>query len=150
MLIKDVYEWLETAGQEPSESKVDLAISLIEEELQELKDAWAKGDRVAFLDAVIDLYWVVTNAPFFAGEPLEEVNNWIEKVSISNWSKFCKNEQEAIDTCQAYQIGSHPDKPQILVPCYYEQHGVWWVVKRTDGKILKSINYLPVNNIKNG
>ena len=51
-MIKDVYEWLETAGQVPSEKKVDLAISLIEEELQELKDAWEKGDRVGLLDAV--------------------------------------------------------------------------------------------------
>ena len=87
-MIKDVYEWLETAGQVPSEKKVDLAISLIEEELQELKDAWEKGDRVGLLDAVVDLYWVVTNVPYFAAEPLEELEKYREKVSISNWSKI--------------------------------------------------------------
>ena len=146
-MIKDVYEWLETAGQVPSEKKVDLAISLIEEELQELKDAWEKGDRVGLLDAVVDLYWVVTNVPYFAAEPLEELEKYREKVSVSNWSKFCKNEQEAIATVQAYQVGYHPDKMGVLVPCYYEKQGSWWIVKRTDGKILKSINYFSVDKL---
>lgn len=146
-MIQNIYEWLETAGQVPSEKKVDLAISLIEEELQELKDAWANGDRVGLLDAVVDLYWVVTNVPYFAAEPLEELEKYKDKVSISNWSKFCKNEQEAVETCKAYQWGKHPDKLGEEIDCYYEQCGVWWVVKRKDGKILKSINYFSVDKL---
>lgn len=148
-MIENIYDWLETAGQVPSERKVDLAIGLIEEELSELKEAWNNGDRVGFLDAVVDLYWVVTNAPFFAGESLKEVNSYVERVSISNWSKFCKNEQEAIDTVNAYMSGTHPDKLGQEVRCYYERSpgNMWWIVKREDGKILKSINYFPVNKL---
>lgn len=143
----DVYDWLSTAGQVPSEKKVDLAISLIEEELQELKDAWGSGNRTEFLDAVVDLYWVVTNAPYFAGESLEEVQSYVNKVSLSNWSKFCKSEQEAVDTCRAYTDGTHPDKPGLKIDCDYEKSGDWWVIKRSDGKILKSLYYVNVSNI---
>lgn len=146
-ILKDVYNWLETAGQEPSEPKVDLAIKLIEEELQELKDAWVKGDRVEFLDAVVDLYWVVTNASYFAGEPIEEVNDWIEKVSTSNWSKFCKNEKEAQITVDLYRTGQHPDKQGQIIECNYEKSGDFWIVKRPDGKILKSFQYLNVDKL---
>lgn len=146
-MTKDVYEWLEIAGQVPSKSKVELAIKLIEEELEELKQAWSKGDRVEFLDAVIDLWWVTTNAAYFAAYPLEEVDKYASLVSVSNWSKFCKNEQEAINTLEAYRTGKHWDKPDEKIDCYYEKYGAWWIVKRTDGKILKSINYLPVKDL---
>ena len=148
MDINDIYKWLETAGQYTSESKVDLAINLIEEELEELKEAWSNGNRTEFLDAIIDLYWVVTNAAFFVGEPVQEVMSYANKVSVSNWSKFCLSEIEAIHTVQAYKEGTHPDKLGQNIECYYENNGQFWIVKRTDGKILKSINYLHVNDIK--
>lgn len=146
-MIQDVYQWLVTAGQVHSEKNVNLAISLIEEELQELKEAWVDGNRKEFLDAVIDLYWVVTNAAYFAGEPYTEVQSYVDKVSVSNWSKFCKNEQEAIDTCDAYRNGNHWDKLGTKINCDYVRCGSWWIVKREDGKILKSINYLPVEKL---
>lgn len=141
-MIKDIYEWLETAGQVSSEKKVDLAINLIEEELQELKDAWAKGDIIGVLDAVVDLYWVVTNVPYFAGESLEEVQSYVNKVSISNWSKFCTSQDMAEVTVDLYKKGEHPDKLGQKIDCYYERVGQFWIVKRTDGKILKSIYWI--------
>lgn len=144
-ILKDVYNWLETAGQEPSDAKVDLAIKLIEEELQELKDAWVKGDRVEFLDAVVDLYWVVTNAPYFAGEPIESAQEYVEKVSLSNWSKFCTSKTIADLTVIAYQEGNHPSKLGEKIDCYAEQVRELWVVKRRDGKILKGLNYREPN-----
>lgn len=146
-MIKDVYQWLETAGQEPSEAKVALAIKLIEEELQELKDAWAKGDRVEFLDAVVDLYWVVTNASYFAGEDIKSVQEYVEKVSLSNWSKFCKNKVEAQITVDLYRTGQHPDKQGQIIECDYEKSGEFWIVKRPDGKILKSYQYFNVDKL---
>ncbi len=145
-MIKDIYQWLETAGQEPSEPKVSLAIKLIEEELQELKDAWAKGDRVEFLDAVVDLYWVVSNASYFAGEPIESVQEYVEKVSLSNWSKFCTSKTVADLTVIAYQEGTHPSKLGEKIDCYAEQVRELWVVKRRDGKILKGLNYREPNH----
>ena len=144
-ILQDVYQWLETAGQEPSEQKVDLAIKLIEEELEELKDAWVKGNRVEFLDAVVDLYWVVTNASYFAREPLESVQEYVEKVSLSNWSKFCTSKTVADLTVIAYQEGKHPSKLGEKIDCYAEQVREVWVVKRRDGKILKGLNYREPN-----
>lgn len=144
-ILQDVYQWLETAGQKPSEQKVDLAIKLIEEELEELKDAWVKGNRVEFLDAVVDLYWVVTNASYFAGEPLESVQEYVEKVSLSNWSKFCTSKTVADLTVIAYQEGNHPSKLGEKIDCYAEQVREVWVVKRRDGKILKGLNYREPN-----
>lgn len=146
-MIKDVYEWLETAGQNPSDRKVELAINLIEEELQELKDAWSAGDIVGVLDAVVDLYWVVTNVPYFAGESLEEVQSYVNKVSISNWSKFCTSQDMAELTVDLYKKGEHPDKLGQKIDCYCERMGQFWIVKRPDGKILKSIKYFSVDKL---
>lgn len=146
-MIKDVYEWLETAGQNPSDRKVELAINLIEEELQELKDAFESGDRAGVLDAVVDLYWVVTNVSYFAGESLEEVQSYVNKVSISNWSKFCTSQDMAEVTVDLYKKGEHPDKLGVKIDCYYERVGQFWIVKRTDGKILKSIKYFNVDKL---
>lgn len=147
MNIKDVYDWLETAGQEPQEPKVDLAIKLISEELEELVYAWTTGNNTEFLDAIVDLYWVTTNAAYFAGYTLEQLKEYAEKVSVSNWSKLCTNEVMALETVKAYTEGTHWDKPGVKIECYYEQVGLWWIVKRTDGKILKSLNYSSVDKL---
>ncbi len=144
-LIKDVYQWLETAGQKPSENKVELSFDLIEEEFKELRDAWKKGNKVEFLDAIVDLYWVITNASFFAGEPIESVEDYAQKVSMSNWSKFCGSKTIADLTVIAYQEGTHPSKLGEKIDCYAEQVRDLWVVKRKDGKILKGLNYREPN-----
>lgn len=142
MDIKDIYEWLETAGQVPDKRKVSLALDLVREELQELEDALFFDNREEVLDALEDLKWVLGNCAFFYGLSLEEINDYANKVSISNWSKFCTSQDMAEVTVDLYKKGEHPDKLGEKIDCYYERVGQFWIVKRTDGKILKSIYWI--------
>lgn len=141
-MIKDIYEWLETAGQVPDKRKVSLALDLVREELQELEDALFFDNREEVLDALEDLKWVLGNCAFFYGLSLEEINDYANKVSISNWSKFCTTQDMAEVTVDLYKKGEHPDKLGEKIDCYYERVGQFWIVKRTDGKILKSIYWI--------
>lgn len=61
-----------------------------------------------------------------------------DRVHESNMTKFCKTEAEAIITCSKYELkGIHS---------YFDRVKDFYVVKRSsDGKILKSVNYQPVN-----
>ena len=46
----------------PKEDRSSLRVNLIEEELKELKEAIAKGDKVAVMDAFCDLQYVLSGA----------------------------------------------------------------------------------------
>lgn len=139
---KDVYLWLKTGGCVPDKSKVKLAVSLIEEELQELKEAVKKDSPADILDALEDLGWVCANVAYFYGLTLEDLKVTEENVSCSNWSKYCLNELEAVHTVEAYLNGTHPDKVGQKIDCYYEKVDEFWIVKRQDGKLMKSIRWV--------
>lgn len=147
MTVKNVYQWLKTAGQVPDKSKVKLAVKLIEEELNELKQAIENDNPAEILDAIEDLGWVCTNCAYFYGFTLEDLQVIEENVSCSNWSKFCKNEMEAQITVDLYRTGQHPDKQGFCIECDYEKSGEFWIVKRPDGKILKSYQYFSVDKL---
>lgn len=62
-----------------------LRLALIQEELDELDDAWLDGDLTAYADAVADLAYVVVGAAVDAGLPFNAL--WRE-VQRSNMSKL--------------------------------------------------------------
>lgn len=145
---KDVYDWLAIAGSlQGDTTKLNLAFTLVKEEISELDEAILKRDKDLICDSIIDSFWTILNVAYFYGVSPEEVNNWIEKVSTSNWSKFCKNEKEAQITVDLYRTGTHPDKRGQIIECDYEKSGEFWIVKRPDGKILKSYQYLSVDKL---
>ena len=146
-MIEDVYQWLETAGQVPDKRKVSLALDLVREELEELKSGLFFDNKEEVLDALEDLKWVLGNVAFFYGLSLEEIDDYERKVSISNWSKFCTTQDMAEVTVNLYKKGEHPDKLGEKIDCYYERVGQFWIVKRADGKILKSTKYLSVDQL---
>jgi hypothetical protein len=66
------------------------------------------------------------------------VEEAFNRVHVSNMSKFCKTEQEAIDTVASYK--------EKGTDTYYNQVNELYVVYRTlDNKVLKSINYSKVD-----
>lgn len=144
--IKDVYKWLLTSGQARvgSKEQLNLVENLILEELAELKEAFQNNNVEEQKDAIVDLLWVVLNWGYYNNLDLDDT---IKKVSISNWSKFCSSEEEAIDTVNAYKSGTHWAKPNEIIDCFYVKSNEHWIVKRADGKILKSINYKPVTSL---
>lgn len=112
--------------------------------MAELKEAYQNNNIEEQKDAIVDLLWVVLNWGYYNNLDLDDT---VKKVSISNWSKFCSSEEEAIATVNAYKSGTHWAKPNETVDCFYTKSNEHWIVKRADGKILKSINYKPVTSL---
>lgn len=142
-LTQDVFNWLDVSGAvHGNDLMVPLAFDLVKEEVDELKEAITEGDKKEVMDAVVDIFWVTMNVAYFYGLDPKEIVEYFDKVSDSNWSKFTSDEQVAIATVEAYNSGTHPDKPGVIIPTTYTKEGIWYVIRNAEtGKILKSINY---------
>lgn len=117
-----------------------LRVSLIEEELNELKDAVEKNDIVEVVDALADILYVTYGAGAAWGIDLQTAFNYVHD---SNMSKICSNSSEALETIQWYKDNKADVYPE---PTYrHDADGKCVVFEKTTGKILKSINYKPVD-----
>jgi predicted HAD superfamily Cof-like phosphohydrolase len=123
--------------QIPDKERCILRISLIREELNELQKAIADDDITEVADALCDLQYVLagTVLEFGMGGLFKDM---FEAVHESNMSKACSTPLEASDTLN-YHLLVHDVFGKV------EQVGGKYVVKRDDGKVLKSINYKPVD-----
>ena len=122
--------------QIPSKQRCDLRVSLIDEELQELKEAIKENDIVEIADALCDIQYVLSGAvlEFGLGEKFPALFNEVQR---SNMSKACESEEEAQTTIAHYKEKKNTD-------CYYrEVSGKYLVFRRGDNKTLKSIKYSP-------
>lgn len=153
MVDKTIFHWLDTAGRTrpdkfslENKDEIELSVSLIQEELDELKEAISNNDKKECIDAIVDLKWVINNFIYFSGIREEEVQHNEGVVRHSNYSKFCNTEEEAKETVFAYSQGIHPDKQGQQIDCYYkESNDKWIILRKSDDKILKSIKYTPAN-----
>lgn len=85
-VVRPVRKLMEAAGQDfPAGQTADLYLNLIKEEYQELLDAVDANDEVGMLDAVMDLYWVLTGYALARGWLIRSA--W-EEVVRSNLSKI--------------------------------------------------------------
>jgi predicted HAD superfamily Cof-like phosphohydrolase len=121
----------------PSEERCQLRVSLLQEELNELSEAIKNKDLVEVADALCDLQYVLSGAiiEFGLGEKFDELFNEVQR---SNMSKACHSQQEAIETMLHYK------KKDGTESMYKEVDGMWIVYRTSDNKVLKSINYSPV------
>ena len=122
--------------QIPSKQRCDLRVSLIDEELQELKEAIKENDIVEIADALCDIQYVLSGAifEFGLGEKFPALFNEVQR---SNMSEACESEEEAQITIAHYKQKKNTD-------CYYrEVSGKYLVFRRGDNKTLKSIKYSP-------
>ncbi|VAW25954.1 putative secreted protein [hydrothermal vent metagenome] len=124
--------------QIPSISRCELRISLLQEELNELKEAISTNDLVEVADALCDIQYVLSGAvlEFGLGDKFVELFNEVQR---SNMSKACKTLEEAEKTVEYY-------KEKKGEAAYIEQHGDLYLVYRDgDKKTLKSVGYSPAN-----
>ena len=124
--------------QIPSKERCDLRISLISEELEEMKEAIEKGDVVEVADALADLMVVLCGSilEFGMGDKFDSI---FENIHNSNMSKACSSHKEAIETLLHYK---QKDGTEGV---YKEEDGKWLVYRKEDNKVLKSVNYSPAN-----
>ena len=124
--------------QIPSKERCELRVSLLQEELNELKEAIEKGDVVEVADALADLQYVLSGAILEFGLG-DKFNTLFDEVQRSNMSKACNSHQEAIETLLHYK------KKDGTEGIYKEEEGKWLVYRKEDNKVLKSVNYSPAN-----
>lgn len=122
----------------PSRERCELRVSLLAEELDELKEAIAANDLVEIADALCDLQYVLSGAvlEFGLGEKFVDLFNEVQR---SNMSKACQSLEEAENTIKFYQ---DKDGTEAEIK---EEKGLWKVYRKSDNKVLKSINYSPAD-----
>lgn len=122
--------------QIPSEQRCNLRVELLQEELNELKEAIANNDLVEVADALCDLQYVLAGAvlEFGMGEKFVTLFNEVQR---SNMSKACNTFEEAEQTVAHY-------KATKGVSSHIEEHdGLYLVYRDGDKKTLKSVAYSP-------
>lgn len=119
----------------PSMFDSQLRISLLQEELNELKEAVKNNDLVEVADALVDLQYVLTGTALAFGINEMRFDNMFHEVHKSNMSKVDKTWSEAKDTQDAYLAKG--------IISYTEMNKQeQWIVKRAmDDKVLKSLKY---------
>lgn len=125
--------------QIPSAERCALRVNLISEELKELQDGIKNGDIVECADAFADLQYVLSGAILEFGLA-DKFPAIFAEVQRSNMSKACATHEEAYDTMTKYSkegIPAHMSEQPI--------NGRYIVVRASDNKILKSINYSPAD-----
>jgi hypothetical protein len=125
-----------TIPEEEWQSK--FVYDFINEENNELREAYQSKDIVGVLDAILDLTYVsLGNAAMLFGLK-DKIGPGYAEVQASNMSKVCKTQEEAEETIKlrSKQHGK----------CHWEQQGEYFIVYRSkDRKVMKSINYFAPN-----
>lgn len=122
----------------PSDDRCDLRVELLQEELNELKQAILDKDLVEIADALCDIQYVLSGAVLEFGMN-DKFNELFNEVQRSNMSKACDTMKDAIATLSFY-------KEKDGTEGYYKEvNGKWIVYRRSDDKVLKSVNYSPAD-----
>ena len=126
---------------------VDLRMKLIEEEVQELREAVANKDMKETIDALSDILYVVYGMGSAIGVNLDETFDMVHK---SNMSKVCSTEEEAKRTVEWYtenaESFNQKNPAQAPVdPQYKIVNGKYVVYNALTGKVLKNVNYNAVD-----
>jgi len=124
--------------QIPSKERCELRVALLQEELNELKQAIEDNDLVEIADALADLQYVLSGAILEFGLK-EKFNTLFDEVQRSNMSKACVSQQEALATL------SHYKQKDGTEGRYEEVNGKYIVYRKEDNKVLKSVGYSPAS-----
>ena len=122
----------------PSEGRCKLRINLLQEELQELEDAIKDNDLVEVADALCDIQYVLSGAilEFGLGDRFADLFGEVQR---SNMSKVCASREVAEATLNHYR--EHKNTEGYIV----ERDGEFLVYRKSDNKVLKSVNYSPAD-----
>ena len=122
--------------------QVEFCLKLIREEMKELEQAVKDNDYVEMVDALADILYVVYGAGCRIGMNMDKV---FDLVHENNMSKLCSTEKEAKETVEYYL--DNKGKLGYDTPSYrLAPDNVHWVVfNESTKKILKSINWKPVD-----
>lgn len=122
----------------PAKKRCELRIALLQEELNELKEALEDNDIVETADALADLQYVLSGAilEFGLADSFKDI---FDEVQRSNMSKTCKSLEEAEATQEHYRKTKDTDS---IIKKKGEEYLVY---RKSDQKVLKSVKYSPAD-----
>jgi len=122
----------------PDAKRCELRVSLLQEELNELKEAIENNDLVEVADALCDIQYVLSGAihEFGMGPHFKSL---FDEVQRSNMSKTCKTMEVAEATQKHYKETKDTDS------VIEEKDGEFLVYREGDRKVLKSVEYSPAD-----
>jgi predicted HAD superfamily Cof-like phosphohydrolase len=118
----------------PSEKRCELRINLMQEELDEIKQGIENKNIKEIADGLCDLMYVLSGSILEFGL-YDKFNELFSEVHRSNMSKACNTEEEAKMTVFYYF------KKDETIAEYTQKGDKWIVYRKSDNKLLKSINY---------
>lgn len=122
----------------PGKDRCTLRINLLQEELDELREAIEDNDLIEIADALCDLQYVLSGAilEFGLGAKFKTL---FEEVQRSNMSKVCEDLDIANQTLAHYQ---DRDGTEGFIK---KSDSGFLVYRTTDNKVLKSVTYSPAD-----
>ena len=122
--------------------QVEFCLKLIREEVAELEQAVKDKNYVEVVDALSDITYVVFGMAARIGVNLDDA---FALVHENNMSKLCKTENEAMKSVEYYE--NNKSSLGYDSPSYRKApDGVHWVVyNQSTKKILKSVEWKPVD-----
>lgn len=122
----------------PSAERCALRVSLLQEELDELKQAIEDNDIVEIADALSDIQYVLSGAvlEFGLGAHFKSL---FDEVQRSNMSKTCKTMEEAKATAEHYKKAKGVESEIV------SKGEEFLVYRLPDRKVLKSVKYSPAD-----
>ena len=143
--LNDVAEFHQTfnmpivdSPQIPGEDRCALRINLLQEELDELKDAIRNKDIMGVADALADLQYVLSGAVLEFGLA-PKFKELFDEVQRSNMSKVCPDYKTAEETVEHYHS---KDGTKGIIR---ESTSGFLVYRESDQKVLKSLRYSPAD-----
>jgi predicted HAD superfamily Cof-like phosphohydrolase len=121
---------------------IEFCLKLIREEMKELEQAVKDKNYIETVDALADLLYVVYGASSRIGIDMDHAFSLIHE---NNMSKLCKTEEEAKETVKYYV--DNKEKLGYDSPAHRKapDNEHWVVYNQSTKKVLKSINWKPVD-----
>lgn len=148
-LFNEMIQNLSANPSDPKWEQLESQFQLIQEELDEIKQAIQEKNYIELRDGIADVLVTTYGLAYRAGI---DANEDMKIVHESNMSKFCKTSDEAIHTAAKYE------KIGVMVSYRNQANGMIAVVSAQDqtgtdgkfypkGKLLKSVNFVePIFN----
>jgi len=122
----------------PNADRCTLRVNLLQEELNELKEAITNNDLVEVADALCDIQYVLSGAILEFGLA-PKFKALFDEVQRSNMSKTCQSLEVAEATQVHYKSTKGTDSEIV------KKGDQYLVFRKSDRKVLKSVEYSPAD-----
>jgi predicted HAD superfamily Cof-like phosphohydrolase len=135
LCLQSIEAFNEISGNLNKPVNPELEVDMLKEEVMEYLEGALEGNDMKVRDALADIF-VVLYGTILKNKLKAKFLDILEEVCASNMSKFCKDQEEAEESVISYM------KQGIATIWEYNEKYKVYIIKRTDGKIMKSINFV--------